>query len=106
MKIYFNKPEHKLNIGYRTNFITLLLDCERLKTKVTFAIHDIRMLDRFTCVDINQRVLSLDNFVINGDLVYYKKNQFAWCNFGLDYIDYIEVPENVPNLDFFKGVAA
>lgn len=106
MKIYFDKPEQKLNFTYRTNFKTLLLDCERLKTKVIFSIHDVRTLTRFTCVDINKRVLNLDNFYINGDLIYYKKNQFTWCTFALDNIDYVEISENVPNLDFFKGVAA
>lgn len=106
MKIYFDKPENKLNTEYRVNFKTLLLDCERLHANVVFNIHDTEYLGNFKARDINKRTVELNNFVCQGELIYYKKNQFEWCNFGLDDIDFIEVHENIPNIEYFKGVAA
>lgn len=101
MRIYFNKPEHKLNNSYRTNFRTLLLDCERLKMPVVFYTHNVRFLDKYTCIDVNHRALELKKFTVNGELIYYKSNQFAWSNISMDYIDCIEISGNVPNINYF-----
>lgn len=105
MKIYFNKPEHKLNFGYRTNFKTLLLDCESLHKAVVFHVHDTQYIGQFKAIDQNHRTIELNRFTCNGDSIYYKINNFEWRNFSIDNIDYIEIPENVPNIEFFKGVA-
>ena len=105
MKIYFNKPEHKLNFAYRTNFKTLLLDCERLDKEVVFNIHDTHYIGQFKAIDENHRTIKLNKFVCNGDSIYYKVNSYEWRNFDIDSIDFIEISENVPNLDFFKVVA-
>jgi len=104
MKIDFSKPENKLNFAYRTNFTTLLLDCERLHIPVTFHTHDRQYRGDYKAIDTKRKPITLNNFVCNGELIYYKANQFEWKNIELNSIDYIEV-EKAPNLDRFETVA-
>ena len=104
MKIDFSKPEHKLDLAYRTNFTTLLLDCERLHISVTFHTHDRQYRGDYKAIDTKRKPITLNNFVCHGELIYYKANQFEWRNIELDSIDYIEV-EKAPNLDRFENVA-
>ena len=73
MKIDFSKPENKLNFAYRTNFTTLLLDCERLHISVTFHTHDRQYLGDYKAIDTKRKPITLNNYSITD----YEKKQKA-----------------------------
>lgn len=102
--IRFDLPQHKLDFTYRINFQTLLLDCERLHIPVTFHTHNRRYIGDYKAIDTVNKPITLSNYVCNGELIYYKVNQFEWKSIGLDSIDRIEV-EKAPNLEWFLKVA-
>ncbi len=104
MKVMFNLPEHKLDFAYRTNFKTLLLDCERLHITVTFHTHNRQYLGDYKALDTVNKPITLNNFWCHGELIYYKLNEFEWKNITIDSIDYIEL-EKAPNLEWFSNVA-
>ena len=56
----------KNNIDLRT----ALLDAERTKTPVTFYTRNRNYIDRFTCIDTNNKPFTLYNFTCSGGLVY------------------------------------
>lgn len=70
---------------------TALLDAERTKTPVTFYTRNRSYIDRFTCIDTNNKPLTLKNFNCHGGLIYYKRDQFNWCNISIDDIVKIEM---------------
>lgn len=72
------------------NLKTALLDCERLKKPVTFYTRERRYIDSFRCIDTELKPFTLDNYVCNGGLIYYKKDSFNWVTFSIDDILKIE----------------
>lgn len=81
----------------RDNFRTALLDAERLKKRVTFYTRNRRMIDKYTCIDTENKPITLERFTISGGLIYYKRSEYDWQNISLDDVLKADIdPEETP----------
>ena len=74
-----------------TNLTTALLDAERTKSPVTFYTRTRHYIGTYKCIDLENKPITLNNFVTHGSLVYYKKNAFEWLTIAFDDITKIEI---------------
>ncbi len=81
------KPDFKSEVEMKT----ALLDAERLRKPVTFYTRTRRFIDKFTCVDTDNKPFTLKRFVCHGGLIYFKKNEFEWGNISMDDITKVEI---------------
>ena len=70
--------------AYMINVKTALLDSERRKTPIEVTTFSRRFLTPYKCVDTINPPIILENHILHGGLIYYKKNQFEWITISLD----------------------
>ena len=74
---------------YMVNVRTKLLDMERLHKTITIYTFSRTYLDKYKCVDTPNNPLTLNNYILHGGLIYYKKNPFEWKTISFDEINKI-----------------
>lgn len=89
-EIYTRTMAHEASEAYKINARTALLDCERLGKPLTIHTFTRRFIDKFKCIDTPNKPITLKgNYVLNGGLIYYRKNTFEWRTISLDEVSAI-----------------
>lgn len=79
-------------------FKELLKEAEGSKQSIVLHTHICQVRDRYSCVDIPQKPVTLSNWWMQGGILYYKKGEFGYGCFSFDEIDSVTVVEPVKEI--------